>query len=92
MLRKEACSGQIEDLAHVVSADCLADCLTKSSAKPEALISAVDAGTLPQVDVHPEFRALLKLKACFCRWLHDHIGPHAGLCSCLGVCVSEILA
>ena len=27
MLRKEYCSRQIDDLAHVSSADCLADCL-----------------------------------------------------------------
>ena len=37
MLRREACSGQIEDIAHVVSVDCLSDCLTKSSAKADAL-------------------------------------------------------
>ena len=30
MLRKEACSGQIEDFSHVVSADCLSDCRTKA--------------------------------------------------------------
>ena len=28
-LRKEACSGQIEDIEHVVSADSLSDCRTK---------------------------------------------------------------
>ena len=33
MLRKESCSRQIDDLAHVSSAYCLSDCLTKSSAK-----------------------------------------------------------
>jgi len=66
--------------------------LTKSSAKPEALIKAVDTGTLPHVDVHPQFRALLKHKAYFCRWLHDHIGPHAGLCSYLGFCASELFS
>ena len=32
MLRKEACSGGIVDLAHVRSEDCLGDCLTKHSA------------------------------------------------------------
>ena len=32
MLRKESCSGSLDDLAHVVSADCLADALTKLSA------------------------------------------------------------
>ena len=36
MLRTEAFSGQIEDLAHVVSVDCLSDCLTKASATPDA--------------------------------------------------------
>ena len=30
MLRKEACSRQTEDLAHVVSVDCLSDCLTQA--------------------------------------------------------------
>ena len=59
-LRHEACSGSIDDLAHVVSADCLADCLTKASAKPEALMKAVDTGVLPNVDKHPPFRELMK--------------------------------
>ena len=40
MLRKEACSGQI-DLAHVVSANCLSDCLTQATAKVDALVKAV---------------------------------------------------
>ena len=46
MLRKEARSGQIEDLAHVVSADCLSDCLTKASAKPDAPVKAVSTSVL----------------------------------------------
>ena len=33
MLRKEAFSGSIHDLAHIPSQNCLADCLTKASAK-----------------------------------------------------------
>ena len=61
-LRTEACSGSIDDLAHVVSEDCLADCLTKSSAKPQALTKAVDTGILPNVDKHPPFRELMKNK------------------------------
>ena len=61
-LRTEACSGAIDDLAHVVSNDCLSDCLTKSSAKPEALIKAVNTGILPNVDKHPPFRELMKDK------------------------------
>ena len=59
-LRTEACSGSIHDLAHVVSADCLSDCLTKASAKPDALVKAVDTGVLPNVDRHPPFRELMQ--------------------------------
>ena len=47
MLRQEACSGQIEELAHVVSADCLSDWLRKASAKPDSLIKAVTTGVIP---------------------------------------------
>ena len=61
-LRHEACSGSIDDLAHVVSADCLADCLTKASARPDALLKAVDTGSLPNVDRHPPFRGLMQNK------------------------------
>ena len=42
-LRHEACSGSIGDLAHVVSEDCLADPLTKSSAKHIYLFNAVES-------------------------------------------------
>ena len=59
-LRHEACSGAIDDLAHVVSADCLSDCLTKSSAKADPLVQAVATGQLPNVDKHPPFRELMK--------------------------------
>jgi len=63
MLRKEYCSGQIEDLAHVSSADRLSDCLTKSSAKPDALYKAVSTGILPNLDMHPPCRSMLQHKA-----------------------------
>ena len=46
MMRHEACSGDIQDLAHVVTKNMLADCLTKSSAPPDALIKAVNTGLL----------------------------------------------
>ena len=59
-LRHEACSGSIDDLAHVVSQDCLADCLTKASAKSDFLVKAVDTSYLPNVDKHPPFRELMK--------------------------------
>ena len=36
ILRKEACSGSIHDLAHISTQNCLADCLTKSSAKADS--------------------------------------------------------
>ena len=62
-LRREAMSGSIDDLAHVRTEDMLADCLTKSSVKPDVLIQAASTGVLPNVDTHPEFRSLLKHKA-----------------------------
>ena len=46
MLRKEACSGSIHDLAHIQTQNCLADCLTKASAKANNLIPAVKTGIL----------------------------------------------
>ena len=33
MLRKEACSGSIQDLGHTPTQNCLEDCLTKASAQ-----------------------------------------------------------
>ena len=38
MLRRESNSGAIDDLAHVVRAQCLSDALTKHSAKADELI------------------------------------------------------
>ena len=46
MLRKEACSGSIHDLGHISTQSCLADCLTKSSAKADNLITGVKTGRL----------------------------------------------
>jgi hypothetical protein len=63
MLRREACSGAIQDLAHVRTEFCLADCLTKHSASPDVMIKAVETGVLPQVDVHPLFREQIQHKA-----------------------------
>ena len=50
MLRTESCLRQIEDLAHVSSAYCLSDCLTKSCAKSDALYRVVSTGILPNLD------------------------------------------
>ena len=59
MLRKEARSGNIQDLAHVPTQNFLADCLTKA----DNLIIAVETGRLLEVDVHPNFRTLMEHKA-----------------------------
>ena len=73
MLRKEAGSGSIDDLAHVRTEHCLSDCLTKNSAKPDALLKAVSTGTLPTVDAHPPFRSLIKHKAYLATWIVRNI-------------------
>ena len=74
MLRKESVSGRIDDLAHCSSGDCLSDCLTKHSARPDALIDAVESGVLKNLDVHPPFRTLLKNKAFFLsRWIAGYL-------------------
>jgi len=58
-LRTEASSGSIDDLAHVVSADMMADCLTKNSANPQYLLDAIQNGVLPRGDINPPFRELM---------------------------------
>ena len=73
MLRKESSSGSIDDLAHVRTDHCLADCLTKNSAKPEALCKAVSTGVLRTIDEHPPFRSLLKHKAYLSSWIVRNI-------------------
>ena len=51
MLQKEACSGSIHDLVHIPTQNCLADCLTKSSAKADNLSTAVKTGRLLDVEI-----------------------------------------
>ena len=46
MLRKEACSGNIHDLSQIPTQHCLADVLSKASAKVYDLITAVKTGRL----------------------------------------------
>jgi len=60
MLRKEALSGSIHDLAHVVTGDMFADCLTKNGAKPDNLIKVVQEGRLFNADKHPSFRSMMQ--------------------------------
>ena len=73
MLRKESGSGSIDDLAHVRTEHCLSDCLTKNSAKPDALLKAVSTGILKTIDFHPAFRSLLKHKAYLASWIVRNI-------------------
>ena len=68
MLRKEACSGSIHDLAHIPTQNCVADCLTKASAKADNLIRAVKTERLLDVDIHPDFRTLMEQKAFLSTW------------------------
>jgi hypothetical protein len=84
MLRQETCSGNIDDMAHVISEDCLADCLTKQSAKADALLKAIDTGILPQADCHPPFRTLLKHKAYLAAWITRNISYATSVCYFLG--------
>eukprot|EP00975_Prorocentrum_lima_P054061 11336685-Prorocentrum_lima.AAC.1 len=46
-------------VAHVVSQDCLSDCLTKHST-PDIWIDAINGGILPNVDEHPPLREPMK--------------------------------
>ncbi len=75
MLRKEARSGNMQDLGHVRTEDCLSDCLTKHSAKPDNLLKAILTGFLPNVDAQPLFRELVKHKAYFVAWFQKWF-PH----------------
>ena len=62
MLRHEACSGAIEDLAHVATADMFADCQTKEKAPVDNLRDAVETGKLINCDKQPSFRKLMETK------------------------------
>ena len=68
MLRKEACSGSIHDLAQIPTQNCLADFLTNAPAKADNLITAVKTGELLDVDIHPNFRTLMEHKAFLSTW------------------------
>ena len=75
-LRTEACSGQIDDLAHVTTDVQMADCLTKD--KPtllKGLQNTVNTGIIPKVDMHIPFREMMmtKHKAYLAHWLTKNI-------------------
>ena len=76
--RKEACSGNIADLAHVTTHDCLSDCLTKHSAKPENLVNAIKTGTLPTIDNHPNFRSLMQHRSYVTNWCNCFLSRKEG--------------
>ena len=77
MLRKEASSGSILDFAHIPTQNCLADCLTKASAKANNLITAVKTGRLLDVDIHPDSRTPIKDMAFFTTWCRTF------MCECI---------
>ena len=68
VLRKEACSESIHDLAYIPTQNCLADCLTKASAKAENLSTAMKTGRLSDVDIHHNFRTIMEHKAFLSTW------------------------
>ena len=69
MLRKEACSGSIHDLALITTQNCLASCPTKASAaKADNLITSKKTGKLFEVDIHPNFTTLMEHKAFLTTW------------------------
>ena len=63
ILQKEACSGNIRDLVHISTQNCLADCVTKASGNADNLITSVKIGRLSDVDIHPNLRTLKEHKA-----------------------------
>ena len=89
MLRKETNSGHIEDLAHVRTEHCLADALTKTNAKPDALIKAVETGILPGIDTHPPFRTLIQHKAYLISHLVCEVSDARGVVEFLGEIVRD---
>ena len=68
MLRKEACSGNFHDLAHISTQHCLADWLSKASAKADNLMTTVQKVKLFDVDIHLYFRTHLEHKAFLSTW------------------------
>ena len=81
----------MHDLAHARSEDCLADSLTKHSAKADELIKAVLTGNLLNVDTHPPFRTMLQNKAFLVEWLAHNTkhGPGPDITAFAGVGKAE---
>ena len=70
LLRKKACSGSILNLARIPTKNCLADCLPKASAKGDDLITAVRAGKVLDVVIHPDFTTPMERKAFLSTWFN----------------------
>ena len=79
MLRQTDCSGQIEDLSHVVPADRLSDCWTKGSATLDAFVQVVNTGAIADLDMHLPFRSRLQHKALYGSVVTQHIWPSSAL-------------
>ena len=77
VLRKEARSGSIHVLAHLPNPHCLADCLTKASAKADCLITAVKTGKLLDVDIRHDFKNAYGAQG-FLVYLVQNIYAHKG--------------
>ena len=91
MLRKEAVSCEINDLAHTDANSMLAECLTKASTKPDVLIKAVETGILPNVDANPEFRSLAKHKAYLVYWMAHTLPSVTDAVSILGEDIAPLV-
>ena len=81
----------------MVSADMMADCLTKDSAKPDRLHETVDTGQIPNVDKHPPFREIMKGRHkafhTVAQWIVWNLQDPGSVTHFLGVsCYSEIKA
>ena len=55
-------------LLTIPTQNCVADCLTKISAKADNVITAVKTRRLPDVDIHPDLRTLMEHKAFLSTW------------------------
>ena len=68
MLSKEASSRNIHDLAPIPTQNCLADCLTKASAKADNLITAVKTGRLLNVEIQPILEHSWNIRLSYLLW------------------------
>ena len=77
-LRVDCMSGNIDDMAHVVSHDMMADVLTKEGVDAKYLKIAIKTGYVPNVGKHPPFRELMENthKAWLIGWICQTL-PHA---------------